>query len=62
MLNQLVGGDVVSACQSANLRWDIVSASTIEEGYKIPRISECQRSIQKNDSNHSGGCRKGGKD
>ena len=39
MLTQLLGGDVVSACQSANLKYDIY-ASTSEGKYTIPRLSE----------------------
>ena len=65
MLNQLVGGDVLSACQSANLRWDLFSEAVFEEGYRIPRIEshpyKGQRTNHRNESRHSEGQRRGGK-
>ena len=39
MLTQLLGGDVVSACQSANLKFDIF-ASGSDGKYTIPRLRE----------------------
>ena len=61
MLNQLLGGDVISACQSANLRLDIFSASGTGGKYTIPRLSEGSGSKDKEDGNHSNGRRKGGR-
>ena len=61
MLNQLLGGDVVSACQSANLRLDIFTASGSGGRYSIPRLSEGSGSKEKDDGNHSNNRRKGGR-
>ena len=61
MLTQLVGGDVVSACQSANLRKDIFAASMTEGSYKIPHLSEVPRRQDRDDSTQSDVRRKGGK-
>ena len=52
LLTQLNGVDMVSACQSANLRMDTFAASTTEE-IKIPRLSKGQRSKDRDDSTHS---------
>ena len=52
---------MVSACQSANLRLDIFSASSIEEVSRIPHVSDAQRCNERDDSNKQDGRREGGK-
>ena len=61
MLTQLLGGDVVSACQSANLKYDVY-ASTSEGKYTIPRLSEDSEGRSKggHNSNHQKNRGKGG--
>ena len=54
-------GDVLSACQSANLRWDIFSPSSVEDTYQIPRISDVQRGDERDGSSQPDNRRNRGK-
>ena len=33
LLTQILGGDVLNACQSANIRYDVFTSATFEEGF-----------------------------
>ena len=47
---QLVGGDVLNACHSANINWDVYTSATLEEGL----ISDDHKGGIRNGSNHRG--------